>query len=218
MNNIVDFPTKEKETNERETLNNRRREAIKKLSKYRGEVQSKNTIRQLPDVEVGQIFWVEMDNKAYIVAEKSAKKMTIKALDENASISTGMTIFEMNKSIISKEPVFDWTNEEAVNELENRVSKWFNEEARSQYYLLYGRDIHYVSLFNVEKRGDNMEYSVGAHATQDIRNVLGAIGEVISFDFNTASGEVCIEIWIRTADSKAELLYMFPYDNGLIKI
>lgn len=218
MNNVIDFPSKGKETNKKETLNDRRREAIKKLSKYRGEVQSKNSIRQLPDVEVGQIFWVEMDNKAYIVAEKNAKKMTIKALDENASISTGMTIFEMNKSIISKEPLFDWTDEPTVNKLEKRVRDWFNEDTNSQYYLLYGRDIHYVSLFNIKQRADNKEHTVGTYTTQEIRKVLGAVGDIISFDFNTTTGETCIEIWIRTADSRAELLYMFPYDNGLINI
>lgn len=189
----------------------RKKEAISKLPGYRGEVNSKNQIRQLPEVQPGQIFWVAMDNKAYLVAEKDKQKMTIKALDETATISTGMTIYDMNKGIVSKEPLFDWEDGEAVTRLNDRIIAWFSEETQDEFYLLYGRDIHYVSLFKKQP-----EHHVSIVET--LRETLFNIGDLISMDFNTSDGEPSIEIWIRTADSAAELLYLFPYDRGIISL
>lgn len=209
MSEVINFE-KAKAKTEQPSLEERRKEAIKKLPHYRGEVQSKNTIRQLPGVEPGQIFWVEMDHKPYLVAEKDGKKITIKALDETATVSTGITIFEMNKSIISKEPLMDFSDPQIVADLDARLNTWFNEETSDKRYLLYGRDIHYVTM--LERTGN-----VKTWPAQILRDCLSAIGDIISVDFNTSDGECAVEIWIRTKDSPAELLYLFPYDKGIVE-
>lgn len=196
-----------------------RKEALSKLPGYRGEVTSKNQIRQLPDVEPGQIFWVSGDGKAYVVAEKDRKKMTIKALDENATVSTGITLYDMNVGIISKEPMFDFTNEEEVGKLKQRLWEWFNEDTTDKYYLLYGRNIHYLTLFNVGERKEGGSSELVQKCELDvIMDCVENIGGLISMDFNTTEGQLAIEIWIRTPDSPAELLYLFPYDKGLVTI
>jgi hypothetical protein len=214
MDNIIDFNAvreQREKTPEQLDLQQKRLEAIKQLPQFRGEVASKNNIRSLPDVEPGQIFWVTGDHKAYLVAEKKGRKLTIKALDETATLSTGITIYEMNKSIVSKEPIFNWKDALAVATMNRRLMEWFNEEVSDQFYLLYGRDIHYVSL--LQKQGaltdENIFY---------IYDCVNNIGDLISMDFNTSDGELSIEIWVRTADSKAELLYLFPYDKGLVTL
>lgn len=199
-------------------LNERRREAIKQLPRYRGEVPSKNTIRGLPDVKVGEIFWVESDNKAYIVAEKDRKKMTIKALDETATISTGVTIYEMNKRLVSKEPLFNWDDEEVVGKLKERLWEWFNEDTSDRFYMMYGRDLHYVTLFEVKSRLTQKNGLIAENELDLLDEMLQPVGNLISMDFNTSDGEMAIEIWVRTKDSDAELLYLFPYDKGVVKI
>lgn len=191
-----------------EELLARKKEAIKQLPKFRGEVYSKNNIRSLPDTNTGDIFWVESDNMAYIVADKDKKKITIKALDETATISTGMTIFEMNKKIISREPLFDFEDEAAVKELKDKFLTWINEK-QDTYFLAYGRDIHYVSLFEVDCYAEDDAFDI-------FIETIGNVGKLISMDFDEY--EASIEIWIRTADSRAELMYLFPYDQGIIKL
>lgn len=192
-------------------LNSRRKAAVEKLPGYVGEVNSKNMIRKMPNVNPGEIYWVTMDNKPYLVAEKEGKKIIIKTLDESASISTGMTIYEMNKSIISKEPLFDWQDAEATKKLSQRVKTFFTEDTNNNYYLMYGRNLHYVTLFTTDSKGYDTAIDV-------IKDCLSAIGNLISMDFNTSDGEPSIEIWIRTAHSDAELLYLFPYDKGIVTI
>lgn len=192
---------------------NKKKEALKKLVQFRGEVPSKNTIRGLPDLKVNEIFWVEMDHKAYVVAAVNKKKVTLKALDETASISTGLTIFDMNKGIVSKEPLFDFSDAAAVDTLNRRICEFFLDDAPANTYLLYGRDIHYVSVLTKKDHS-----RMTADAVKDIIDSLKNIGDLISMDFNCGDGEKSIEIWVRTSDSPAELLYLFPYDNGVIEI
>jgi|LQAB01.1.fsa_nt_gi hypothetical protein len=215
MNNIIDLSAaKEKRKEEKDdSLQERRREAISKLRHFRGEVPSKNVIRKLKDVSPGEIFWVtgEKEGKAYIVIGKEKQKITIRALDESATLSTGITIYDFNKGVISKEPIFDFKDIAAVEELTLNFRTFFCKECRNNFYLLYGRDIHYLSIFR-DKTTVN-------HNIDIIFETIKNIGNLISIDFSHSDDdEPRAEIWVRTADSKAELLYLFPFDKGLIDL
>lgn len=196
MGELVQFPLK---TNQ--DIYDKKIEALSKLPQWRGTIRSRNSIRQLPDVKRGEIFWVELDHKPYIVSEINNNKAVIRALDENATISTGITIFEMNKNIVSKEPLFDLKNEEAKAELSENFDKWIGQKM-NRFLLLYGRNIHYFSLFKQES-GLKLDLFL---------DVLASVGKLISLDFNDDS----VEVWIRTDESPAELLYLLPFDEAII--
>ncbi len=196
MGELAQFPLK---TNQ--DIYDKKIEVLSKLPQWRGTIRSRNSIRQLPDVKRGEIFWVELDHKPYIVSEINNDKAVIRALDENATISTGITIFEMNKDIVSKEPLFDLKNEEAKTELSENFDKWIGQ-AMNRFLLLYGKDIHYFSLFKQE----------GGLKLDLFLDVLASVGKLISLDFNDDS----VEVWIRTDESPAELLYLLPFDEAII--
>lgn len=186
------------------------------LPQYRGEVGSKNNIRMLPGLKRGEIFWVNMDHGAYVVADvdkdkKGHTRVVIKKLDETATISTGMTIYDMNKGIIAKEPLLDWEDKENIEKLAKRFCEWFSEDGDA-FYLMYGRDIHYVTLFNsyTTRPKDNFLY--------ELKGILAEVGDIISLDFDNIEGAHSVEIWVRTPDSPAELLYLMPFDKGVIEI
>lgn len=214
---IIQFPTKAQEnTSAPDTEREKKLKGqLSLLPQYRGEVSSKNNIRMLPNLKRGEIFWVSMDHGAYVVADtdenKGKTRVVIKKLDENATISTGMTIFDMNKGIISKEPLLDWEDKENITKLAKRLCDWFNEDGDS-FYLLYGRDIHYVTLFNsmTTRSKENFLY--------ELKGILSEVGDIISLDFDNIEGAHSVEIWVRTADSPAELLYLMPFDKGVIEI
>ena len=191
-------------------LVNRKKEAIKKLPQYRGEVMTKNNIRNLKDLQVGSIFWVESEEKPFIVEQKNGKKITIKVLDEEASISTGITIFEMNKRMIAEEPLFDWNNAELVEKLNKQVAEWIVKTGNT-HYMLYGVELNYLTLFKAKAEVD------GEAWVKEIFEQIGCIGAVISLEVDANSGDK-VEIWIRTNDSAAELLYLFPYDRGVVEV
>ena len=187
----------------------RKKEAISKLPNYRGEIPSKNAIRRLPDVKQGEIFWIEMEEKPYIVSEKDNNRVTIKALDETATISTGMTIYDLNHDLVAKEPLFDWNDDVAVKELEEKLKDWFYEKTTDIYYLFYGRLIHYVTL--VKKS------NIHANLLEVLKEMIEQFAKLISIDVIN-DGEPKLEIWVRTPNNDAELLYFFPYDKGLVDI
>ena len=218
MGDVIQFPIKaEENTPVSETEREKKLKAqLSLLPQYRGEVSSKNNIRLLPNLKRGEIFWVDLDHGAYVVADtdvdkKGHTRVVIKKLDENATISTGMTIFDMNKNIIAREPLLDWEDKENITKLAARLCEWFTEDGDS-FYLLYGRDIHYVTLFNsyTTRPKDNFLY--------ELKGILSEVGDIISLDFDNIEGAHSVEIWVRTPNSPAELLYLMPFDKGVIEI
>lgn len=220
--NIINLAERKKTTAEKketymaEALENKERiekvhKRIKELPQYRGEVITKNNIRNLKEVSKGEIFWVNSENKAYVVSDKNKKKIELKALDETATISTGLTIYDMNKSIVSKEPTLDLTKGTVMNKLIDDVINWFNNiAAHGQYWLAYGRDIHYITLFHF----DTHNYKMTPEKAEKIVRILAETGDLISID----PEEDRLEIWVRTKDSLAELIYLFRYDSGFVDL
>lgn len=216
MAEILDFPNKKNEDPAKKERRNRIKTSLSLLPQYRGEVISKNNMRSLPGLKPGEIFWVEMEGCGYVVASvspanKGKTRVVIKKLDETATVSTGMTIFDMNQNIIAKEPLFNWEDVDAVDKLTADMKGWLDESG-NKYYLLYGRDIHYVTVFDHSEAADNQNFAV------ELKDVLKSVGDIISFDFNTMEGPPSVEIWVRTGTSDAELLYLMPYDKGIVKI
>lgn len=217
--NIINLAERKKTTAEKkeaymtEALENKERiekvhERIKELPQYRGEVITKNNIRNLKEVSKGEIFWVSSENKAYVVSDKDKKKIELKALDETATISTGLTIYDMNKAIVSKEPTLDLSKGTVMNKLIDGLIDWFGKRLAT-YYLAYGRDVHYVTMFK-----NSASNSFNEASAQLVVDTIAAVGDIISMDYE----EDRIEVWIRTKDSKAELIYIMPYDDGLVRL
>lgn len=219
MADIISLAERKKTTAEKkeaykaEALENKERiekihERIKELPQYRGEVITKNNIRNLKEVSKGEIFWVSSENKAYVVSDKDKKKIELKALDETATISTGLTIYDMNKAIVSKEPTLDLSKGTVMNKLIDGLMDWFGKRLAT-YYLAYGRDVHYVTMFK-----NSASNSFNEASAQLVVDTIAAVGDIISMDYE----EDRIEVWIRTKDSKAELIYIMPYDDGLVRL
>lgn len=219
MADIINLAERKKTTAEKkeayaaEALENKERiekihERIKELPQYRGEVITKNNIRNLKEVSKGEIFWVSSENKAYVVSDKDKKKIELKALDETATISTGLTIYDMNKAIVSKEPTLDLSKGTIMNKLIDSLMDWFGKRLAT-YYLAYGRDVHYVTMFK-----NSASNSFNEASAQLVVDTIAAVGDIISMDYE----EDRIEVWIRTKDSKAELIYIMPYDDGLVRL
>lgn len=191
---------------EQKDIKEKIRENLKKLPGYRGEVITKNNIRQLPDVKVNEIFWVQSDNYGVIVTKVDGKKIELKALDETATVSTGMTIYEMNKTIISKEPLLNKGDEVIMAPLVGAMKQWFNDANKVIDYLAYGRDCHYVTVFR------RMAEELGDREIKIVLDTIEKVGDIISVDVEDDR----IEVWIRTKDSAAELIYIFPYEDGVV--
>ena len=114
----------------------------------------------------------------------------------------------MNKAIVSKEPTLDLSKGTVMNKLIDGLMDWFGKRLAT-YYLAYGRDVHYVTMFK-----NSASNSFNEASAQLVVDTIAAVGDIISMDYE----EDRIEVWIRTKDSKAELIYIMPYDDGLVRL
>lgn len=112
-----------------------------------------------------------------------------------------MGLYDMNKQIISQLPTLnDFTK--AIADVRDLHGKYWNE-----YYMMYGREISYFTLFKV--CGMN-EFG------QDVIDCCANIGAIKAMDMTEAADAV--EIWVQPENGEPTCLYLFPYDSGIVQV
>lgn len=186
-------------------MENKYFERISKLPQFRGSIQSRNQARQLPTgLKVGDIFYIENDDKFQIVIEKNKHDLSFTDLDMNATISTGITVYDLNKSIVSKELLFDWDNQEKKYNLEMGMLQWLSQHD-DNFFLLYSKELNYFTLFIKSGTQINID---------EVFECIKNAGDFISADYSDDR----VEIWVRTETNPAALMYLLPFENGIVKI
>ena len=149
-------------------------------------------IRYTP--EEGEIIQNSLDDKFYIF--KDGDWMLINM--ESSGINMGL--YDMNKQIISQLPVL--TDLEEKKEVIHKLHiEWGNF-----YYMLYGKEISYFTLFKIKEP---------QYFGNEVIECLKNIGEIKAIDFTETQD--AIEIWVED-DNGPTCLYLFPYDNGVVQV
>lgn len=124
--------------------------------------------------------------------------------NENTFV-TGMTLYDLNKSLINQLMPLDDT--ELYEAGEDILA--FCEENRNKYYMLLCHELRYFTLFNyyvvTDRPLPNIEEEVIACAHD--------IGSIVSVE----NKDDAIEIWVKTEEDEVYVMYFFPYDRGVIK-
>lgn len=112
-----------------------------------------------------------------------------------------LSLYDMNKQIISQLPPLEDMDAacKAVNNL--------YEKTKNEFYMLYGKEISYFTLFRMDKPEWFFE---------ELILCLHSIGVIKAMDIT--EDESAVEIWVVDDDNEATCLYLFPYDNGLVKV
>ena len=113
-----------------------------------------------------------------------------------------LSLYDMNKQIISQLPVLTGLAEK-MEIINNFHSKYNNE-----FYMLYGKEISYFTLFQINDKPDWF--------FEEVSLCLNNIGVIKAMDLT--EDESAIEIWVCDENNEATCLYLFPYDNGLVKV
>ena len=122
----------------------------------------------------------------------------------STSGEVSMSLYEMNRQLINQLPDY---NEEAWDGAKE-ILKEYLEKHNHSYYMLYGRELSYFTVFHKE---DSAEF---VDLFSALKICLDSVGSVRSFDFD---GETAIEIWVKPdVASTVTCLYLFPYDDGVV--
>lgn len=158
-------------------------------------------------IDFSQVNYQPEENE--IVQDRATKNLFIYRenhwmLLEPKSLAPEMSLYELNKQL-SKQQFF--LSEDQLNEKARIIKEWMTNKDNT-FYMLYGKEISYFSLFN-RVHNDVI--------TDRIKETLLAIGDIRSIDITEDNSG--IEIWVSTKREQIETcLYLFPYDDGVIKI
>lgn len=163
-------------------------------------VKNFKTLQALPNHSEGEVAYCEEEEKYYIYKDEWIEIEFKK--DPNKGIE--LNLYDLNKQIISQLPPFEdlqWAGAEKV------FADW-DESSNHKYYLLYGREIGYFTLF--KKNNKNGEFNSLFEA---LKSCLNDIGDIYAFDIT--EDKSAIEIWVKYEDNMT-VLYLFNYDTGVV--
>lgn len=122
-----------------------------------------------------------------------------------------MQLYELNKQFVSQLPPL---TEQDLKDRKEMVDNWVDESI--DFYLLYGREISYFTLFQRCK-----DEAITESISDILFECLDGIGTVVSMDVLTELDEPTIEIWVKIAVEDQEdfvtVLYLFDYTKGVEK-
>ena len=164
-------------------------------------VLNKESIFKLPRPHQGQIAYASDTNETYVYNDGWQLLGDVKVNGDGLK----MSLYELNRSIMEQlPPLADYdTAIDTINA--------FKDNADNTFYMLYGKDISYFTIFKMQTAHEFSDCdSLGDAVFECLENV----GTVKAVD-KTEDG--AIEIWM---DVKGEIvcLYLFPYDNGIVTV
>lgn len=174
------------------------KENLSNSPRFRGSFTSK-IIKALPNCKEGETVFNTDTQKGMIYKKGKWEEIRMDGQGLN------MNLYDLNKSIVAQLPDITDFNEkiELINE--------FYQTSNNQYYMLYGKEISYFTLFAEQDdfNGDNVQ-SLGIN----VIDCLSAFKSVKSIDYT--ENKDAIEIWVSDEENNVTCLYFFPYDNGVV--
>ena len=167
---------------------------------YSNTVKSMSILNALKNHEVGEVIFVEDENKLMIYTEDN----TWVELDSSKINvdNSGLKMSEYELCKMSLASMNTLTKEQLV-ELGKKIDAWdFNEHLDTECYLLYGQEKH---IFEVFQPKEGSEYKMLSEALFDN---LKRFGDIYRIDF----GDSGLEIWIKYQDQEPTFLMLMEWE------
>lgn len=158
-------------------------------------VESYKDLKALRFHGEGETAYVKKDKCGYVYHDNKWVKINT----DGSGLK--MNLYEINKSIYSQ---MDPLGDDSLEYLKRDIDKGLT----GNYYLLYGREISYFTLF--ERKNETNE-TLG----EVVLDCLKTFGKIYSYEFRDE--EQTVEIWVHNEkDSLATALYLFDYKDGVV--
>ena len=123
-----------------------------------------------------------------------------KMLDNELNL--GLNLYDLNKQVVGQLGFVEL--QQVFKTLDT-----FIQESKDTYHMLLCREINYFTLFKTNK--DNKELNKFSAEVVDCAQNVGTLKSVEK----TEDG--AIEIWVHPEDSDPLVMYLFPYDMGVVE-
>lgn len=168
-------------------------------------IKNNAELEEIKEPVDGQIVYNEIGENYFIY--KNEKWFPLEA--QMTSQGLELNLYELNRNIIEQLPDYEDSQWEGAEKV---FGDWLMEQS-STYYMLYGREINYFTIFKKENIGE----SDFATFWDGLKECLTALGAVRSINVNKLEdgSASSIEIWIKYNDV-VTCMYLFNYDEGIV--
>ena len=115
-----------------------------------------------------------------------------------------LNLYDLNKQFISQIPDLD---DDGI-EVALMTVMAYMKNTENKYYMLLCRDVNYYTLFNVSSA------ITEPYACEEVLACAGDWGTLKSVEINENDA---VEIWVHNEQEGAMVMYLFPYDTGVIE-
>ena len=128
-------------------------------------------------------------------------------------MEASVSLYELNRQIIKQQGPLEEKDIKSKMDMLKAFSHTFEK-----YSLLYGKEINYFTLFVKDKNWELESLDLG------VIECLNNIGTIYSIEYTKEKDaiEIWVEVEINPDTEKSEKLvtcmYLFPYDNGIVKV
>ena len=124
--------------------------------------------------------------------------------ETKASGNLQMNLYDLNKQIIAQMPALD---EEGI-EYSLMTIMAYIKNTKNQFYMLLCKDINYYTIFNISTA------ITEPYACEEVIACAREWGVIKSVEITDNNA---VEIWVQDEDNEARVMYLFPYDAGVIE-
>ena len=162
-------------------------------------------LTSITDIETNVPVYVE-DSCRFYAKNEAGQWEPVKFDGANSNVQ--MSLYDMNKQIIKQ--LGDLSDEQIEAVLD--IFEEYYSNTIQQYYLLYGKEMSYFTLFHYDEFAEGSYGCLGELVIECLTN----IGPIYSISLTEAKD--AIEIWVMP-EGKEEVtcLYLFGYDSGVVE-
>lgn len=162
-------------------------------------VPSLKILEKLPNPTEGEIAFCEKENASFVYRNGCWGK------NEPVEVNSGISLYEMNRNIISQMPPIDMDKER--ESILDELTEWVNGY-KDTYYMIYGREISYFTVIHKD------EFSQEETIPEVVLECLANLGDLYSVSQEPGG----YEFWVKTENDFMTCLYLFPYDAGVVEV
>lgn len=126
-------------------------------------------------------------------------------------MEASVSLYELNRQMIKQQGPL---KEEDIK-LKMDMLKDYSKSTDNKYYLLYGKELGYFTLFVKDSNWELESLDLG------VIECLANVGTIYSMEYTKCKD--AIEIWVETKPTEENegiltCMYLFFYDSGIVKI
>ena len=116
-----------------------------------------------------------------------------------------MNLYDLNKAAVTQLPNYNEADKQAAKELINTYDDF---SIVTRYYMLLCRELNYYTVFQRQFTGPENFGDVVIECLENLGNIKS---------IEVTKDKTAIEAWIVNSDNEAHVVYLFNYDQGVVR-